>query len=277
MADVLRDSYAAVPRLLTWVLIVYLAWGALLFKMQRAMMFPGAGAVAPPRAPLPAMAERILLELPFGAVEAIHWRSDAGPQRPALLIAHGNFEFLDQQLDGAAGFVAAGIDVLMLEYPGYGRSAGSASRASIDHALRAAYDHLAERPDIDTNRIAALGRSLGSGPVMALALERRIAAVILQSGYAAVADFARERWLPGFLVRDDWDNVAALARWRGPLLIAHGRHDDVIPYAHAERLGRAAPHATLLTLECAHNDCPYFNQDFARRLSGWLREHLAVR
>jgi hypothetical protein len=210
--------------------------------------------------------------LPYGQVEAIHWRADRAGPRGALLMLHGNFEFLDQQLDGMAPFVAAGLDVMALEYPGYGRSAGRPGRDRIDLAVLAAYDRLAALPDIDAARIAVLGRSLGSGPALALALSRPIAAAIVQSGYAAVADFAHERGLPALLVRDDWDNVAVLRQRPLPLLIAHGRHDAIVPHAHALRLQRAAPHASLLTLECGHNDCPLFSAGFMATQVAWLEQ-----
>jgi fermentation-respiration switch protein FrsA (DUF1100 family) len=57
-------------------------------------------------------------------------------------------------------------------------------------------------------------------------------------------------------VRDPFDNLAALRRFRGPILLLHGQRDDLIDKRQAEELQRAAPHAELHLLPCGHNDCP---------------------
>ena len=62
--------------------------------------------------------------------------------------------------------------------------------------------------------------------------------------------------VPGFLVRDPFDNLAVVSGFTGPVLIIHGRHDDVISYRHALSLHRAAPNSKLITYACSHNDCP---------------------
>ncbi len=49
--------------------------------------------------------------------------------------------------------------------------------------------------------------------------------------------------MPAWLARllpDPWDNEAQLSKSRLPLLLVHSRADEVIPFAHAERLERAA-------------------------------------
>ena len=52
------------------------------------------------------------------------------------------------------------------------------------------------------------------------------------------------------------DNLAALARYRGPLLVLHGRDDAIVPIAHGRLLAAAVPGAILQELPCGHNDCP---------------------
>ena len=48
-------------------------------------------------------------------------------------------------------------------------------------------------------------------------------------------------WLPGrWLVRTKFDNLAKIARCAGPVLIAHGTADNIVPFAQGERLFAAA-------------------------------------
>jgi fermentation-respiration switch protein FrsA (DUF1100 family) len=150
-----------------------------------------------------------------------------------------------------------GMGVLLVGFPGYGRSTGAPTEATIGEAAVAAYDLLAERADVDAARIAAVGRSLGAGAACIAARERPVAALVLLSAFTSVRPFARQYFVPGFLAADVFDNAHMLARHEGPVLLIHGRLDDVVPYSHALALTRASSRARLVTYECAHNDFPF--------------------
>jgi fermentation-respiration switch protein FrsA (DUF1100 family) len=66
--------------------------------------------------------------------------------------------------------------------------------------------------------------------------------------------------MPGFLVRYPLDNLAAVRRFQGPVLVQHGTADGTVPYAHGRQLAEAAPDGELLTYDCGHNDCPWDRQ-----------------
>jgi pimeloyl-ACP methyl ester carboxylesterase len=170
------------------------------------------------------------------------------------------------------GFRAMGIGVLLVEYPGYGRSAGQTSEESITAVAAAAYDAMVERADVDPTRVIAFGRSLGGGPACALTRLRPLAALVLQSAFTSTRPLARRYLVPGFLVRDLYDNRSALAAYSGPVLILHGRFDDIIPFAHGEELARVARNVRFIELPCAHNDCPPDWREFLRILAGFFRE-----
>ncbi|HJU43079.1 MAG TPA: alpha/beta hydrolase, partial [Vicinamibacterales bacterium] len=149
-----------------------------------------------------------------------------------------------------------GFGVLLVEYPGYGGAPGSPSEKSITEATRALYDWAATDPRVDAKRIVAYGRSLGGGAAARLALERPIAALILESAFTSVADFAARFMAPTFLIRDPFDNRKTLASYRGPLLVIHGRMDTIVPFEHGRELASIVPGAQFRELDCGHNDCP---------------------
>lgn len=231
----------------------YLAFG---FAMQRRMMYP-----APTPPPYDALVntdgERLWAEgddfrselwlLPPTTVE--------GPA-PLLVFTHGNGELIDYWVDEFGPARDWGFAVLLVEYPGYGRSTGSPSERTITGAMVAAYDLVASRPDVDERRIVGYGRSLGGAAIGALSRQRDFAAIVLESAFTSVAAMARTMGYPGFLVRDRFDNEAALEAYDGPVLILHGRRDRIIPPSHADALSEAASDARLVWMECGHNDCP---------------------
>jgi uncharacterized protein len=226
----------------------------LLFLAQRSILFPRPRWAPPGH---PSGVEPIWLTTPSGRVEA--WflppAVRSGTPAPLLLFAHGNGELIDHWASAFDEPRAAGFGVLLVEYPGYGRSPGSPSEASINAVMLAAYDHAKARPDVDSTRIVAHGRSLGGGAVCLLATARPLAALILESTFTSVRAFASHFGAPGILVRDPFDNLAALARYPGPLLVLHGERDEIIPVAHGRALARAHARAEFRGLPCGHNDC----------------------
>lgn len=263
-------------RIVSLVALAYCSYLALCFLVQRSIIYPGRGFSGPATPPgLPTGITRILLETRFGRTEA--WFLAGEGSRPArravVLFFHGNGEIIDSLPAQVEGFRQMGMGVLLVEYPGYGRSEGRPSESSIAATAVAAYDAMARREDVDPARMIALGRSLGSGPACNLSRQRPLAALILQSPFTSTLPFARRLLVPGFLIRDKYDNRTALASFPGPVLILHGRFDDVVPFAHGEELARIARNARFVELACAHNDCPPDWPEFWRILAEFLRMH----
>jgi len=232
------------------------AYWAVLFFTQRTLMFPAPSlAGAPPR---PLDAQPVWLETPAGAVEAWFLPPTVDPARPApmLLFTHGNGELIDYWPSAFVEPRRWGMAVVLLEYPGYGRSAGRPSQHAIMNAVLAADDWARARPDIDAQRIIPYGRSLGGAAAAMLAAERSAPALILESAFTSARVFALQFGAPGFLVRDPFDTLAAVRRFAGPTLVLHGEHDAIVPASHGRTLAGASSRATLRLLPCGHNDCP---------------------
>jgi fermentation-respiration switch protein FrsA (DUF1100 family) len=235
--------------------VVAIAYLAVMFSAQRGIIFQ------PPMArtaSVPADARSVEFSGRGGRIEAWFLRPTTGGTGPAplLLFTHGNSELIDDFADQFAAPRAAGYSVLLVEYPGYGRSEGTASEASIRDAILVAYDWARTAPEVDATRIVPYGRSLGGGAACLLADSRPVAALILESSFTSVRALARRLWVPGFLIRDPFDSLKALRSYRGPLLVLHGNRDDVIPVEHGRQLAAAVPGAEFELLTCGHNDCP---------------------
>lgn len=248
----------ALAKYILWGAVVYVCYCILLFFMQRHMMYPRYMIGTPQEVSetLPGL-ERIWIDTDFGSVET--WYLAPGGTRrsapsPVVIFAHGNAELIDFWPEELLVFRNLGIGVLLVEYPGYGRSEGSPAQDSITQTFVRAYDRIAARPDVDAGRIILFGRSLGGGAVCALAGQRPTAALILMSAFTSARAFAPRYLVPGILVRDPFDNLAAVTDYEGPILVMHGKFDEVIPYRHGVSLAGAAKNGKLLTFDCGHND-----------------------
>jgi fermentation-respiration switch protein FrsA (DUF1100 family) len=254
-----------------------LALFAALYGVQRGMIFAGSSRAADPHAARrhPAF-ESAWVEIPGARVEtwfAPATGSEDGQDRPVVIFAHGNGELIDDWPDMLAGFSELGLHLLLVEYPGYGRSTGQPSQSSVHDVMLAAYDAVVARPGVSADRVVLYGRSLGGGAVCSVLGERNVAALILQSTFESVTAIAWQSFrLPGFLVRDPFDNRSAVEDFEGPVLVIHGQQDRLIPHTHGVALHAVARDGRLVTYPCGHNDCPPSWPRFWRDVGSFLAE-----
>src|SRR6188508_1563390 len=149
--------------------------------------------------------ESIWLDVDAERVEAWLLPGSASGPAPLLIHAHGNGELIDFWGDAFTTLRAAGIHVLLVEFPGYGRSTGAPSEASVTAALVAAYDKVVVDPRIDAQRVVGYGRSLGGGAITQLVARRPMAALILESSFTSLTDIVRRYYVPNWLDRNRFD------------------------------------------------------------------------
>lgn len=208
------------------------------------------------------------------------WFFPATPDSPrrhlAVLHAHGNAGNISHRLDVADALLETGVNVLLFDYRGYGRSRGRPSEEGTYQDAEAAHAWLVARGFAATNLIA-FGESLGGAVVAELALRAPLAGLVLQSTFTSIPDLGAElfpflpvRWLARFR----YDTLAKLPRIRAPVLILHSRQDTLIRFAHAERNFAAAhPPKRLVELAGDHNDFLEAGRErFRDGFAAWLRE-----
>jgi uncharacterized protein len=237
------------------VAAAYAVYVCALFFAQNFLVYPGISDRVDPVAPQVAGAEWLRIPAAGSHIEALFLPAppDAGVgPRPLMIFAHGNGEVIDYWLSSLHGFQERGIGVLLVEYPGYGRSTGSPSERSIRAGMDAAYDLIVRDPRVDPTRIFGFGQSLGGGAICLLARDRPLRALILQSTFTSLDGFAARWGAPAFLLRSHFDNLSLMRRFAGPVLVIHGRNDRVIPWEQGRRLAAAGAHTTFRLYECGH-------------------------
>jgi pimeloyl-ACP methyl ester carboxylesterase len=163
----------------------------------------------------------------------IGWRAPrgAGPTVARILVLHGNAgSALDRGYfrDVLQASGVPPVDLLLLEYPGYGPRDGSPSERAIVSAATEAIDLLFAE---GSTPVLLAGESLGSAAASLAAAERpAVAGLILVTPLASVAAVARRHypWAPSLLLRDRFDTAAALARFRGPVAFLVAGADEVV-------------------------------------------------
>lgn len=263
----------ALTRCAALVFAVYGGYALLAFLLQRQVIYPGRQLLVrglPPTGIVP-----INVVTDSGMSEA--WflpplKANKGERCPLVIFFHGNGEVIDYLPEQTEGFRELGLAVLLVEYPGYGRSSGKPSEKSITETAVSAYDAVLKHDGIDPEKIIIFGRSLGGGAACALAARRPSAAMILQSVFTSTKPFFSNYLLPGFIARDVFDNAGVVSGYRQPLLLFHGSSDTLIPPTESRKLQQLASRARLIEFPCGHNDFPSEGREFYLQIALFLKE-----
>lgn len=266
---------------LTAVLAVYAAIVLLLGSCQRRMIY------LPRRASESALidsARHVGLE-PWraggGNGALLGFRSVAGEKYPwnRIVVFHGNAGYALDRTYFARGFGAleGGTlwEVHLFEYPGYGARPGSPGEKAL---VRAAGEALEDLRRGDDRPVFLLGESIGSGVACALAAERphEIAGLVLVTPFTSLPDVAAFHYpfLPvRLLLRDRYDNVGSLERYRGPVAFLAAGRDEIIPPGEVEKLhdGYSGPKSSWVQPGAGHNSLDYATAaSFWREVSDFL-------
>ncbi|MBF6174356.1 alpha/beta hydrolase [Nocardia blacklockiae] len=195
-----------------------------------------------------------------------------------ILFAHGNAGNIGDRSPVLALLAAAGFDVLVFDYRGYGRSAGRPSERGVYLDARAARAALLERTGVDRDRVLYLGKSLGGAVMIELATEFPPAGLILMSTFTGLRDAARAVYplLPKPVVPNAFPSLRRIRSLRVPTLVMHGDNDDLLPVRMGRALYEAAaqPKSLKIYPGAGHNDLimiPGWSTDIAT----WARGVLA--
>jgi fermentation-respiration switch protein FrsA (DUF1100 family) len=153
------------------------------------------------------------------------------------LVCHGNAGNISHRLELCATLLGIGLNVLLFDYRGYGRSGGRASEEGTYLDAEAAYNWLLQRGFAARN-VILFGESLGGGIATELAIRKPIGGLVLESTFSCILDVAAEifPWLPvRWLSTIKYDNCAKLPRVKVPVLLLHSRGDKMIGFHHAEK------------------------------------------
>jgi uncharacterized protein len=208
--------------------------------------------------------------------ERLHgWWIEARTERHGhLLLCHGNAGNIGDRVLHAELLTAAGFDVLLFDYRGYGHSSGRPSEEGTYRDARAALSCLLEQPRIDRARVFYLGESLGGAVALQLALERPPAGLVLLSAFTGVRELAclHYPFVPSALVPDAYPALRRIRELHTSLLVLHGGRDEIVPLSQGRELFEAAPGPKRIQVFAGlgHNDLvPLAGAEFARIIAAW--------
>jgi fermentation-respiration switch protein FrsA (DUF1100 family) len=194
--------------------------------------------------------------------ERLHgWLHREGTAPWTVVIFHGNAGNLSHHQVAMIPFQRLGLQVLLFDYRGFGRSSGRPDERGLLLDGDAAVDFVENQLGVAPARIVYYGQSLGSGVAVLLSAGRPPARLILESAFDSLAAVARHHYffLPaGALIRDRFDAGAAVGRVSCPVLFLHPGEDEIVPLSRGRALFEKAnpPKRFVVIPGGRHNDLP---------------------
>jgi pimeloyl-ACP methyl ester carboxylesterase len=222
---------------------------------------------------------------------------------PLMVYFHGNAGNVGHRLPIARLFVeAAGCQVLMMDYRGYGLSDPTApTEAGLKLDADAVMEWALDRcPNVDRRAVHIFGTSLGGAVAInwaaTAARRKELATVMVENTFLSISDMADALfapiilkkfpraggclvWFLGRVVKPlllciGWYSIDLVRTVECPMLFVIGLKDELVPPAHCKALHDAAKRSAYRQIEtfptAGHNDCPNVS-GYAQRIAGFMR------
>ena len=190
-------------------------------------------------------------------------------------------------------FLHRGMATLSLDGPGQGETGYRTHiRADYEVAVTAVLDTIADRIDLDFNRVGVVGVSMGGyyAPRSA-AFEPRLKAAVAIGGpynfgdcWPRLPPITRETFVHHSGSKDEeearakaseLDLGSALVRLEQPLLVVFGKLDRLIPWEHAERVAAEARNGELVMYPDGNHVCNNMPYKYRPLVADWIKEKLS--
>lgn len=196
---------------------------------------------------LPAQSEEVWLTTADGVkLHAWFIRARQQPVRGTVLYSHGNGGNLTYVRGTAENLAKRGLDVLIYDYRGYGRSEGSQPTETELYADGdAAYDYLTKTRGVQPEQLVIYGLSLGTTVSTDLASRKACRALVLEAPLSSASDMATATLpiIPSqlhWVLSNRFESARKVANVKCAVMVTHGDADNVIPVEQGRKVFAAA-------------------------------------
>jgi len=168
-----------------------------------------------------------------------------------ILFFHGNGEIVSDYDDLGPLYTKLGLNFLVVDYRGYGRSTGTPTASKMMDDCHVILDFVTQWRNTNaySGPVIIMGRSLGSASALELAARRRseVDGLVVESGFAYGLALLRRLGIDTAALElnetDDFSNLEKIKQVDKPTLIIHAEKDHIIPFTDGKALFEASPAA----------------------------------
>ncbi|XP_005997062.1 protein ABHD13 [Latimeria chalumnae] len=255
------------------LVLIFVSVAGILYKFQDALLyFPEQPSSSRLYVPMPTGIphETIFIRTKDGVhlhLILLRYTGDDAAYSPTIIYFHGNAGNVGHRLPNALlMLVNLKVNVLLVDYRGYGKSEGEASEYGLYLDSEAVLDYVMTRPDIDKTKIILFGRSLGGAVAIHLASENphRISAIMVENTFLSIPHMASTlfsffpmTYLPFWCYKNKFLSYRKITQVRIPSLFISGLSDQLIPPVMMKQLYELSPSRTkrlAIFPDGTHND-----------------------
>ena len=148
-----------------------------------------------------------------------------------ILLFHGNAGNLFNRVYKLNELNKLDLNILVISWRGFSGNKGKPTEKNLYHDAEKAVKWLNSRR-VDNKNIILYGESLGSGVAIELGKKNIFGGIILESPFTSIAKAAKiyYPYLPiNLILKDRYDSIEKIQSITTPILIMHGKKDNIVP------------------------------------------------
>jgi pimeloyl-ACP methyl ester carboxylesterase len=235
---------------------------------------PRTEVVSPPPMPL----TEVKIYYSGGIIQG--WLNKTAPSTdatPVVLYLHGNNDNLQTMLRKKvfAEFAKMKVNLLAVDYPGYGNSSGIPNEKNVVESTDSALAFI--KKEFPSNPKFLIGYSIGAAVTVQTALKYQsdIKGVALISPWVSIDSMVAlhyPRWMVTMFLKDKYAIIPAAENLEVPTLVLHGEMDRSVPFTQGKKVADALPQLKKWQiLKGTDQNNLFLNQKLWESLSAFIR------
>ena len=159
-----------------------------------------------------------------------------------ILYFHGNAGDLTNRVHKLNELNKLDVNILIISWRGFSGNQGKPTEKNLYNDARKSVEWLNET-GVTNKNIILYGESLGTGVATELGQNNSFSGIVLESPFTSIADAAKiyYPYLPvNLLLKDRYDTIKKIKNIKIPVLIMHGKKDNIVPFFMGEKLYQMA-------------------------------------
>ena len=192
-----------------------------------------------------------------------------------LIFFHGNAGNLNNRIYKVNELYNLNINILLISWRGFSGNEGSPTEENLYKDAKAAIKWL-NRKEVENNKIILYGESLGTGVAVEIGKKNNFNSIILESPFTSMENAAKiyYPYLPvKLLLKDKYNSISKIKKITTPILIMHGKKDDIVPFSMGKELFEKAnnPKYSYFTPDDDH--MLEFNDQILKSIKNFIDKH----
>lgn len=192
-----------------------------------------------------------------------------------LVFFHGNAGNLFNRVHKLNELNKLDINILLISWRGFSGNRGKPTEKNLYNDAKKSIKWL-EDLGVKKDKIILYGESLGTGVAVELAQENKYNCIILESPFTSIANAAKiyYPYLPiNLLLKDRYDSLNKIDKIKTPVLIMHGKQDDLVPFSMGRELFDKANYPKDSFFSRDDNHMMNFNDELINKIKTFIKKN----